>query len=180
MGTPLWWGHSFQQMDRDCRLLFLFKNLDSKKIVFFVLYFAAHCFQDPFKHGYSIRYASNSPESGGIYNKVERYIMHPRFNEKPHWNDIALVEVNGFINTQFGVPVNLPSPYQQASDNTYCLVSGWGDTKDDNLVDGELRAVGVPIWNQSICGAAHPRKISEHMICAGYEKGGRDACQVNL
>ena len=103
------------------------------------------------------------------------------YNVIPFWYDIALVEVWGFINTMVGIPINLPYPFQKVSDDTLCLVSGWGDTQDYNTtLLQELRAVNVPIWNQARCKAALPYdNISGHMVCAGYQEEEKRTCGVN-
>ena len=131
-------------------------------------------------YAYSVRYGSSNPNVGGVFQVIEKIIVHPLFNRQtPVGNDIALIEVSGFIDTHIGLPVKLPSTHQQVIANTSCLVSGWGRTLDSSLRRDELRAVHVPIWNHETCMAVYPGQTTQDMFCAGYETGGRDACQVN-
>lgn len=41
-----------------------------------------------------------------------------------------------------------------------------------------MRFVEVPIQNMQKCNSAYNNKISEGMLCAGFEEGGKDSCQV--
>lgn len=62
----------------------------------------------------------------------------------------------------------------------WCLVSGWGDKKRIMILrKTELRAVEVPIINQNKCNNNYKMYggITPRMICAGFDKGGKDACQ---
>lgn len=43
-----------------------------------------------------------------------------------------------------------------------------------------MQAVRVPIVNTHTCNVAYNNTILNGMICAGYEEGGKDACQVKL
>ena len=47
------------------------------------------------------------------------------------------------------------------------------DTGDDT----KLRQVVVPIIDRTQCNRYLNDRVNEHMICAGYEAGGRDSCQ---
>ena len=40
-----------------------------------------------------------------------------------------------------------------------------------------LRKVDVPLVSSKRCEAAYPDQISDTMICAGLDKGGKDSCQ---
>lgn len=42
-----------------------------------------------------------------------------------------------------------------------------------------MRAAVVPIYNQEKCAKAYKNigTITDRMICAGFDKGGKDACQ---
>ena len=49
--------------------------------------------------------------------------------------------------------------------------------EDGNTAD-VLQEAMVPLVEIRDCIKAYPRDISYNMICAGYMKGGIDACQV--
>lgn len=59
------------------------------------------------------------------------------------------------------------------------ITSGWGNTLSSSESRNQLRTVQVPIVNHEACQAAYLGfgQVTERMICAGYENGGKDACQ---
>lgn len=64
-----------------------------------------------------------------------------------------------------------------------CTVSGWGDKRRFLFFQRTaLRAVEVPIVNRNKCFRAYIEigGITKQMVCAGYDQGGRDACQGNI
>lgn len=81
-----------------------------------------------------------------------------------------------FDNTRRSVP--LPEKNEVIEDETFCSASGWGDTYNSSESMYELRQVLVPTWNCAKCVDAyrnHPVQVTPRMICAGYEKGGKDS-----
>lgn len=65
--------------------------------------------------------------------------------------------------------------------NTTCRVSGWGYTSPTGgTIPSTLRTVTLPIIPSAKCNssASFNGRITENMLCAGYELGGKDACQV--
>lgn len=52
-----------------------------------------------------------------------------------------------------------------------------GETKNQSESNEVLRAVIVPIVNQEYCNRLHKGAITDQMICAGYDEGGKDSCQ---
>src|SRR5690606_40114595 len=65
---------------------------------------------------------------------------------------------------------------------TPATVYGWGDTTGGGSYAGSLHAARVHVLPDAACEKAYPGGISgtyhaETMLCAGEEKGGRDACQ---
>lgn len=53
-----------------------------------------------------------------------------------------------------------------------------GATHNPNESNKQLRAANVPIANQEYCNTQYNGIITDRMICAGYEAGGKDSCQV--
>lgn len=51
-----------------------------------------------------------------------------------------------------------------------------GLTQSTDESNEVLRAVVVPIINHEYCNELHDGDITDQMICAGYDEGGKDAC----
>lgn len=43
-----------------------------------------------------------------------------------------------------------------------------------------IRSVVVPVWSEEQCKLSDygNQRITENMMCGGYNNGGKDACQV--
>lgn len=72
----------------------------------------------------------------------------------------------------------MPNANERIADGTMCLASGYGDTQQFLLRSNVLRAVEVPIVNQTKCNNNYKMLggITPRMLCAGYESGGFDSC----
>lgn len=60
------------------------------------------------------------------------------------------------------------------------IVKLTGETRNSSEKKRYLRAVRVPIVNQEVCKKQYTNfvyEVTNRMICAGLEKGGKDACQ---
>ena len=59
-------------------------------------------------------------------------------------------------------------------------VTGWGRVGERKPTSDVLRKVDVPLMSQEECQqAGYPAgRITDNMVCAGYPKGLKDACQV--
>lgn len=128
----------------------------------------------------TVRLGSSENESGGVLHKVKRIVQHKQFNAKTIDYDYSLLElVNSIDFNDNTKPVALPSAEDRVSDNTTCLVSGWGNTQSSSESSRRLRAAEVPIVNQEKCNTAYKSfgGVTARMVCAGFDKGGKDACQ---
>lgn len=85
------------------------------------------------------------------------------------------------IQSERELAIKLPEQDEKIEDGDMCLVSGWGNTQDVSESTNFLRAAKVPVVNQEDCSKAYSAYggITPRMICAGLEKGGKDACQGN-
>ncbi|WP_416978162.1 S1 family peptidase [Streptomyces sp. T028] len=65
---------------------------------------------------------------------------------------------------------------------TEAVITGWGDTTGFGAYPRRLRAAHVHVLADALCERAYPgsadgKYLSASMVCAGEERGGRDACQ---
>ncbi|GAB0100763.1 Peptidase S1, PA clan [Sergentomyia squamirostris] len=142
---------------------------------------AAHCRKYPegvVNRDYSLRIGSSYRAQGGNVVKITRKIMHPKYNHDTFDYDFAILELEKELN--FGNkywPLRLPKQNQDVKDGNKLYVYGWGETKNSEEYSSKLRGVEVPKVSQSACNKMYSGNITDRMICAGYTKGGKDACQ---
>ncbi|HXF60547.1 MAG TPA: serine protease [Caldilineaceae bacterium] len=88
--------------------------------------------------------------------------------------DIALIRLTAPSTQQ---PVSLYPGPAGAEEMTFAggIVTGWGLTEEWVYPDA-LREVLVPLASPAVCSAIYGSLLTENMICAGYPKGGKDAC----
>jgi trypsin len=100
-------------------------------------------------------------------------IRHPQYNGGTIDYDYALIRLDGESKQE---PIALNS--QEISGSTDFTTAGWGLTQErgDELPQ-VLRKVVVPFVTQEICNRSYPGEITDRMICAGFEEGGKDSCQ---
>jgi trypsin len=110
--------------------------------------------------------------------KVKRIIRHPQYNENTTDYDFALIELTKdsaytpvALNTS---EINIPD----TGDTPMATVAGWGATNENSYsLPNELQKVEVPLVSHNVCNNDYKGVITDRMICAGYEQGGKDSCQ---
>ncbi|KAG2459562.1 TRY3 protein, partial [Polypterus senegalus] len=110
---------------------------------------------------------------------VTKVIVHPYYNPSTFNHDIMLLKLDRPVRINSYVqPARLPDYYSTPSLGTSCTVSGWGVTQVYSYtLSKELRAVQVPIISSSACNIYYSGRITENMICASTNTGGKDSCQ---
>lgn len=109
--------------------------------------------------------------------------QHPKYNPQTIDFDFSLLKLEEEIEFNDKMrSIELPKFNDTVEDNTVCLVTGWGDTKSLFASSKSLRGVEVPIYNFNDCKQLYKSHggITERMLCAGFQKGKRDACQGML
>ncbi len=62
---------------------------------------------------------------------------------------------------------------------TLAKLAGWGTLEEGGKPACILRVVDVPIISQEKCATSYPTgMVTENMMCAGYDEGQKDSCQV--
>lgn len=151
---------------------------------------AAHCFPNPSDVGsyiiYVGRYQLNGINSHQSIHRVSRVVIPSGYIEPHSGKDIALVRLSSPVTwSDYVRPVCLPASGTLFPGGMKCYVTGWGNIRDDVPLQGigTLQEVQVPIISQSSCQEMYRTDPVEQvdilydMICAGYQKGGKDACQ---
>ncbi|XP_069015081.1 serine protease 27-like [Embiotoca jacksoni] len=142
---------------------------------------AAHCLtRDDLKN--SKIFLGRYNQTGGNPNEVSRtledIICHPKYNTHNFNNDICLLKLSAPVNfTDYIRPICLASENSAFHNGTSSWVTGFGRTGDGNLPN-ILQEVNVPIVGNNKCNCSYEdiAGITENMICAGLENGGKDSC----
>jgi len=113
---------------------------------------------------------------------VSHIVMHPDYKEVGYVHDIALLRLRDQVEmSDFVRPVCLPPPGSEIRDGALCTVVGWGQLfESGRIFPDTLQEVQLPLISSPECKKRTVflplYRITENMFCAGYERGGRDAC----
>lgn len=139
---------------------------------------AAHCI--PENPRGTVILGAHSISSGGVQRlAVKRFTPHPSWNVPSTYdNDIAVLELSEpAIFTDEVSPICLPKDNVCFTEGTPCVVTGWGLTNEYGGFPDDLQETAVKLVDRERCRRyAGYADVTDRMICAGYESGGRDAC----
>ncbi|XP_030746349.1 uncharacterized protein LOC115875103 isoform X2 [Sitophilus oryzae] len=148
---------------------------------------AGHCFyRSPKDHWVArlgaLRRGTTLPSPYEQLRTIARIIVHPSYMDFGFINDISLLEMSSTVSfSDYVRPVCLPSVDQVLEDGRLCTVIGWGQLFEvGRIFPDTLQEVQVPIISTAECRKRTLflplYKITDDMFCAGYDRGGRDAC----
>ncbi|XP_036964112.1 ovochymase-2 isoform X3 [Acanthopagrus latus] len=159
---------------------------------------AAHCFASLSKEFLSgVRVVAGDFDQR-VDDEEEQVLLiksasaHEKYHHSvPMSYDIALLELDQRI--RFGArvrPICLPLPDENIPPETNCIVGGWGRVKEKGRLPAVLREVRLDLLDPARCKhvlqtvkssllSQRPARPLPAMtvLCAGPERGGRDACQ---
>ncbi|XP_042559182.1 tryptase-like isoform X2 [Clupea harengus] len=145
---------------------------------------AAHCFS---RTSGPVVYLGRQNQEGSNSNEVSRtvsqIIRHPNFNNVSRDNDIALLQLSSSVTfTNFIRPICLAAADSTFNRGTTSWVTGWGTIKRGVSLPSPqtLQEVDVPVTGNRNCFCKYNprgRTITDNMICAGRDEGGKDSCQ---
>ncbi|GBN31368.1 Clotting factor B [Araneus ventricosus] len=151
---------------------------------------AAHCFDsrdtlDPSRYTVHI---GNIRVNEGYPVKVKNIVVHEDYIPKQYYHDIAMLTLDKEILSPYVAHICLPSPQiavrNLTGSNTSLL--GWGHTSFGGRGTSVLHIVdNIPVVTTKKCREAYlqvaqgslPRGVTNDFLCAGFEEGGKDACQ---
>ncbi|XP_054156516.1 uncharacterized protein LOC128954924 isoform X2 [Oppia nitens] len=115
---------------------------------------------------------------------ITHVIVHKDYVDKGFINDIALLRLNEPINYSKHVrPVCMPTELDDESKwhRQLCTTVGWGKLfEHGRIFPDTLQEVKLPVISTEECRKRTLflplYKITDNMFCAGYDRGGRDAC----
>jgi thermitase len=128
-------------------------------------------------------YNLSNPTAGYQRRLVTETVIHPDFNLSTVDSDIALLKLESPI-TLGGtgetktalIPLISPTVGDLVGVNSW--VTGWGRTESIFEASNKLREVELPIITNALCNDSnhYNGKITNNMLCAGLEEGGKASC----
>ncbi|XP_055546698.1 trypsin-1-like [Wyeomyia smithii] len=141
---------------------------------------AAHCTDGASVSNLKVRVGSSQHASGGTLIAVSRIVQHTKYNSRTIDYDFSLLQLKKAIKLgNTSKVIKLPEQNESTADGTSCEVTGWGNTQNVNESRQNLRSARVPVVNQQDCNRSYSLYggVTDRMICAGLQEGGKDACQ---
>lgn len=148
---------------------------------------AAHCYLNTSPEQWTVRLgAHRRRHNDSSINEQQLHlsyiVMHPQYREIGFVNDIALLRTQQpALLTNFVRPACLPSANSIIQDGRQCTVLGWGQLQEvERRFPDTLQEVDLPLISTRRCRRIAPAlpqyRVTKNMFCAGFERGGRDAC----
>ncbi|XP_011684750.1 PREDICTED: venom prothrombin activator nigrarin-D-like [Wasmannia auropunctata] len=117
---------------------------------------------------------------------IERKTVHPEYNPRTYTNDVAVLKTSQEVPFTLSVhPICLPVDdiiRNRNLENTYPFVVGWGSVYFHEPASSKLLQTQIPVRTQEECSNAFRNfattVIDNRVLCAGFARGGKDACQV--
>ncbi|KAL5291495.1 HABP2 family protein [Megaselia abdita] len=142
---------------------------------------AAHCIHKFRVTDLSIRLGEYdfdlSNETRSKDYRIAVMVHHIDYDPITYENDIALLRIEKptIFNT-YVWPVCMPDSggKWEGYDG---IVTGWGTQHFSGPYSHILMEVNLPIWEMEKCRELFVQRITDNVICAGVEDGGRDSCQ---
>ena len=142
---------------------------------------AAHCVEEESAAGIQVtiaEYDQSKADDGEQTLDVSAIYLHQQYGDD---HDIALLKLSTVSDK---TPVALADSTFMANlaSGAELTTIGWGLTKDgDNSSAATvLQQVNVPLYDQAQCKTNYGTlniAITDNMVCAGLEAGGKDSCQ---
>ncbi|KAF2887400.1 hypothetical protein ILUMI_18773 [Ignelater luminosus] len=144
---------------------------------------AAHCTElvGDYKAYLSVRAGSSLVHKGGQVAKILKICDHPKYDTALVDYDVSVLLLDQSFVLGAGVQtVPLQPVNEEIPTGTVANVTGWGRLKKGGSLPEKLQVVQVPKMEFSKCVELYGHRnktVTDRMICFGFAKGGKDACQ---
>ncbi|KAI8123773.1 Trypsin delta/gamma [Lucilia cuprina] len=107
---------------------------------------------------------------------VDKYIIHENYKTSNNDYDVAILTLKGhFPFNEFIQPIALAKSRPEAG--TEVTVTGWGTLTEGGSIPNQLQEVHINYVDNSVCKKSYPLQLTDRMLCARVDGGGKDACQ---
>uniref|UniRef100_A0A669F286 Serine protease 27-like n=1 Tax=Oreochromis niloticus TaxID=8128 RepID=A0A669F286_ORENI len=123
---------------------------------------------------------ASGPNPNSVTVTLANIICHPDYDSTTMNNDMCLLQLSAPVNfTDYIQPVCLASAGSTFNNGTSSWVTGFGTLSSGGSTPETLQEVNVPIVgnNECKCDLQNFVAITDNMICAGLQEGGKDSCQ---
>lgn len=108
---------------------------------------------------------------------------HEKFNKRTFENDVAILKIGVPFHMEEGILEPIVLDREDPKDGSKCIVSGWGTQRQNTTeMPTKLYYTEVKTMARKSCAKAYQlfNKVTNNMICAGFEKEIQDACEVSI
>uniref|UniRef100_A0A0P4W7C6 Peptidase S1 domain-containing protein n=1 Tax=Scylla olivacea TaxID=85551 RepID=A0A0P4W7C6_SCYOL len=148
---------------------------------------AGHCFYSATDKYWvarlgALRRGTKFPSPYEQTRHITHIFIHPQYEDTVFVNDISLLRMESPVQfTDYVRPVCLPPPGAPVRHGRLCTLVGWGQLFEvGKIFPDTLQEVQVPLISTAECRKRTVfiplYRITNSMFCAGYDRGGRDAC----
>jgi len=148
---------------------------------------AAHCMQGRFLSDIQVLLGEHDyedeTETDSVRSNIEQIINNPKYASSNVDYDFSLLKLSKAI--EFNKhphirPICLPVDDTKSYGDVTATITGWGTTSSHGGVSTKLQEVQVKTMTNGKCANdfSYPSAwITERMLCANVQGGGKDACQ---
>ncbi len=113
---------------------------------------------------------------------IKNVWLDPSYDPRTNANDVAVIQLAHTLSGGAAIRMAQPGDTAASRAGSHAVVYGWGDTTGRGSYAARLRMAGVTVLPDERCARAYPGSaagtyLSASMLCAGADRGGRDACQ---
>lgn len=141
---------------------------------------AAHCIQTDMEHTMQVALGKHQLSAqAGEHISITQVLIHPEYDGHIGSADLALLHLRE-PSTRTVLPLDQASDGNIETRALRTTVIGWG--YDGQKYADALRQVSLPLFDHAQCRAIYaaltdePLLVSDGMVCAGYENGGKNVC----
>merc|ERR1712106_608886 len=125
----------------------------------------------------------NQEETSVVRENIIQWVNHPKYDPNTLDHDFSLLKMENpidFLSHPHIRPICLPENDDKTYKEYVATAIGWGRVTYFGATSNVLMEVDVNVLSNDECGTNYiysPEEITERMLCANVEGGGKDACQ---